>query len=767
MYIDGIVSLFVSISLYLTQLIYPVIPKLYSLFEKLATFGFLTDDYIHSVWNNIYVLVGVIVLFAIAIKLISTIVNPDTLSDNKKGVKGLYFRTVIAVILIFIIPFIFSASFELEKKLMDSNFLISRVFGYKIAEGSDVGQLLAWTTFSSFCSPTDQASETSLNFWKETQHDISNIGNLLVHIRVNEPFIDSDNKTTFVSYNYHAILCPLTGFIIAYEILLLCMDTLFRVVKLSFLELMLPIILGAFVFNPEILKKWAKEFVSTYLSLFLKVLAIGFMIISFVSIRAYVEGDPFFEDWLMQGLLNALFLIALLQLVKKIPDLINSLFGTHIKTAGGIKGRLGEMAGIGAIASKAWTSLGTGAKNLGKMTLMAPVAGAAFGANAIYKANTGRNLTDTKGVRGIRAAGSAIGTAWKTGNVSKSIEAAGSTYNKTNTSPLDKAKRVSRINDDLDKILINGNGNSVVNEIPINDKITARNKVESRIGTLGGKKVAEANKNYQNKNLAASFAKSIDSDNKSISQLMNTAMGRYAVGSKEQTILSDALAKYDKDGLTSDKYENGKLVSEGLRTFIMNNQELFDSATLDNLVGANGKIISKERKIDHMVKNADEFKLTTNDIDNLGRGSAAISFLADNTLKGRAESAKTDLDIALAGAKLSEMDKTEVDRYISTMSDINNSMAFAVGRTDKENKLSRDASLSGATITTPTADSTSTVETPIPEIDNQIETVIKRVNELKAKNPKSLTVEEQAELMMKENIVNTYNKRKNNKDGNS
>jgi hypothetical protein len=418
----GFMAIFQALSLYMVGMIVPLIPTLYNLFVKLSTFQFLSNSYIHSVWNNIYVLVGVIVMFAIAIKLISTIVNPDTIADNKKGVKGIYFRTIIAVVMIFIIPMLFTYSFELQKKLIDSNFLISRVFGYKISDDTSVGQLLAWTTFSSFCTLGEDANEGDVIVYNRTKEDLSYLVGLTARIRTEDPFGNpaqaTQGVTKYGSFNYHSILCPLSVFLVAYELLLLCMDTLFRAAKLALLELMLPIVLGAFVFNPEILKKWAKEFISTYLSLFLKVIAIGFMVISFISIKAYIEGDTFFEDWLMQGFFNILFIIALLQLVKKIPEIINTVFGTHIKTAGGIKGRLGEMAGIGGMAAKAWTSLGTGLKNAGKMALMAPAAGAALGANAWYRSkHGGKSFTETNAFRQGKGILYGLRSGLKTGSV--------------------------------------------------------------------------------------------------------------------------------------------------------------------------------------------------------------------------------------------------------------------------------------------------------------------------------------------------------------
>ncbi len=125
-------------------------------------------------------------------------------------------------------------------------------------------------------------------------------------------------------------------------------------------------------------------------------------------------------DWIKGGLTKIFVIIAVLQLVKKIPDIINTVFGTHIQSRGGIKGRLGEMAAVGGLAQKAWTSLGTGAKNLAKTLATAPVALGALGADKIYKStHNGQKLLDNKNVRQIRGLGSALRSAWKTGSVSQ------------------------------------------------------------------------------------------------------------------------------------------------------------------------------------------------------------------------------------------------------------------------------------------------------------------------------------------------------------
>ena len=125
----------------------------------------------------------------------------------------------------------------------------------------------------------------------------------------------------------------------------------------------------------------------------------------------------FAYDWLMIALTKIFVIIAVLQLVKKIPDIINTVFGTHIQSRGGIKGRLGEMAAVGGLAQKAWTSLGTGAKNLAKLGLTAPFAIGALGADKLYKKNhDGKSLRDTKTFRQVKGIGAGLRKAWQSGS---------------------------------------------------------------------------------------------------------------------------------------------------------------------------------------------------------------------------------------------------------------------------------------------------------------------------------------------------------------
>ena len=71
----GIKELLLGLSVSITQAIYPLIPRLYDLFLYTANFQILDNKFIHTVWNNIYILVGVVVLFAIAINLFDSLLH--------------------------------------------------------------------------------------------------------------------------------------------------------------------------------------------------------------------------------------------------------------------------------------------------------------------------------------------------------------------------------------------------------------------------------------------------------------------------------------------------------------------------------------------------------------------------------------------------------------------------------------------------------------------------------------------------------------------
>ena len=393
-------------------------------------------------------------------------------------------------------------------------------------------------------------------------------------------------------------------------------------------------------------------------------------------------------DWIMVGLTKMFVIIAVLQLVKKIPDIINTIFGTHIQSRGGIKGRLGEMAGVGGLAQKAWTSLGTGAKNLAKLGLTAVPAALGAGANFAYKKKTGQNLTDLKAIRGIKAAGSGIGTALKTGNWLKAYDAGKTTFDKVSTDPRDKARFMQKTNDKMDDILTPDDGTgtrkvSAVKDQDFNRKRNTNNIFEQNVQRIGGKDVAKAHENYERAARRNSMANQIAKYDDTVVKNMEQTMGRFMEGTDQRNKLSSALESYRATGNQIE-----------LARFIKLNDGLFDPTVLGNLIGANGALTSKERALDFIITHKQDFNYSQADLDNLKRGISAVGFVA-STSKESADKAKSDLDLEIAGASLSELDKFELNANISNSIDLVNSEAFAIGRKDSENGMRGRGTLGG------------------------------------------------------------------------
>lgn len=701
----------------LSKMIYSAIPALYDAFSFFAKNEFFDiDTDIREIWGHLYVLLSVLVLFAIAIKLINAIVNPDVLTDSKKGVKKAYFSAIIAVFLTILTPYIFTLLVHVEKDIIDNHIIEKQLFGYN--ESVDGGKIIAWTAITSFIDLNKLSEETDYVLPSDTIQ--SNDNHIYAFNKdIDEGFEEINNVQPWKyseTVDQHPILMAISGFIIVYELVLLVMDTALRSIKLGLLQIMTPIILGAYIFKSDILKNWVKEYIKTYLQIFLLLIAISFLTQILRLLPNILVGSTFDSNWLVVGIINMLAIFACLRLVKQIVPLINTIFGTKIQGKGGIKGRLGDMAAVGGLAQKAWGAIGTGTKNVGKLTGKGALAAAGAvpygvatgisrfatgerGKGFANRMKSGTSFKDLSGIRAVRTAGSAVNSATisalKTGSFGKIKES----FNSKINTPVEKARKMAAINDNLLEIVTNSEtGNSVTSETNIPNKMAANERLANRITRIGGSRVDSANKDYQRALIRASLAKGIDSDNNAIKTLMTNAMGRYSVGSVEQRMISDKLAMYDSNGTTSE-----------LRDFINSNSDLFDDATLEGLVGKNGKLISKDRKLSYAL--SEDLGFTQSEKDNLGRGSAAVSFTA-STLDSAAKSSKENLDIAVSGEMLTELEKMEVDKYIGAMQDINGSLAFAIGRTDAENKLQRSDYLSGSQISSPsTSDNNNTSNT--------------------------------------------------------
>lgn len=400
-------GLFRKLLIYICKPVYSLIVYVYKIFYSIATTRFLNNDIIQQLSSNIYILVSAIMLFAFSITILSAIVNPDLLTDNKKGVTALFKRSIIALALMVLVPFAFDELYKIQDNVM-SNSLIERIvvgISYECdsdsssdcEKGGNGGQVIAGTLISSVLYPEEKLADSdgeikvpaniSESYEKMVSENIRYMGAIAKNINVtvdgsggnDNQVLKWDFDDDAYAFHFDGLLAVVVGLAILYILVIYAIDVAVRVFKLAFLELTAPISIVAYVgVGDKMLSSWFKELGKTYAELFVRIVAIAFYLFLIHNLDSFMGAFTSSDsDWTF--VLKVFFMVGMLIFVKQVPDMLGRIFGVDIKLKGGIAGRLGSMAGVGEQAKKAWTGL----TNLAKAAPLVAGAGLAAGAKAI------------------------------------------------------------------------------------------------------------------------------------------------------------------------------------------------------------------------------------------------------------------------------------------------------------------------------------------------------------------------------------------------
>lgn len=441
-----------KLAIYICIPIYRLIKYIYYIFYNLANTRFLNSEIISQFSSNIYVLVSVVMLFAFSVVILSAIVNPDLLGDNKKGVTALFKRSILALVMMVAVPLLFDILYAVQANIMDNSLIEKIIVGTGIScqvdggvegdeatenaeekckSGGNGGQVIAGTLISSVVVPVDDGTiqvdeDVQESYNAMIAEDIKHIGNFAEHINTT-----TDNKNagwiagadTKYAFDFNGLLAIVCGLGCVYILVIYSMDVAVRVFKLAFMELTAPIsIVGYIAAGDKILSSWFQELVKTYMDLFIRIACIAFYLFLISNLSSFLK--PFQgEDW--SFVLKAFLIVGMLIFVKQLPDLINKVFGTDIKLKGGIGGRLGEMAAVGKQAQKAWGAV----KKVGEVGAGAGLLGAA--ALSHWPVALGAGLAGGFGAygwnKGFRGKG-----AWKDRTPGRLTKTAGAFFRSTN-----------------------------------------------------------------------------------------------------------------------------------------------------------------------------------------------------------------------------------------------------------------------------------------------------------------------------------------------
>lgn len=379
------------------SIIYVVITKMYELFQDVSGIILYSQSIFDSIGQRIGLILGIFMLFRLAVSLINYMISPDKISDNSKGGAKMITNIIISLALLISVNLIFNEAYKVQKRVIESHF-VEKIFFGKKAEMPNVN--MGYILYSSFITPNINGCETLLDPYTEMNptcsQELSKIQNTNINTALNNLLNTYELNKVYSNYDllnyrlnndwlfsYLPILSTVAGIAVVLVLISFCMDLATRAVKLLFLQIIAPIPIIANM-DPakgsEIFKKWYKECFNTYLSIFIRIIAINFAVFMITLIKT--EFGNIFTG--KSPLLTVLLVIGCLMFAKQVPKLIEDLLG--IKLDGMSlkplkkfqeKSLLGKQ--ISGVATGTAKGIASGAIGIGTGALGAGIASGALG----------------------------------------------------------------------------------------------------------------------------------------------------------------------------------------------------------------------------------------------------------------------------------------------------------------------------------------------------------------------------------------------------
>lgn len=379
----------------LDRMIYWLISVFYNTITDLATVQVISSDTINSITGRIYALLGVFMLFKVSFSLINYIVDPDQIADKAKGGGALIKNIVITFVLIISVPFGFNLLYEAQSAILSDQIIPQFIFGtdtegsksnttYSITmDGCDapiegitnMGNYIGLAIFKPFFIEQEAVGDEEVGAFKDEMEEWyctagsstgqqASVTNMLKKSDLyNSPKGWSSKK--LYTMNYSTILSTAIGVVVALLFLSFCFDIAVRTLKLLFLEMIAPIPIISFI-DPNsaksgMFKKWGKEVLSTWVSLFIRLASVFLAIFVIQQITAeggklyFLSGYNFGGSMLW---LKLLLIIGALIFAKQLPKILEDILG--LKLSGSMSLNPFKKIGDNALGGKALIATGAG-----------------------------------------------------------------------------------------------------------------------------------------------------------------------------------------------------------------------------------------------------------------------------------------------------------------------------------------------------------------------------------------------------------------------
>ena len=446
---DWIVNLVRQFFFMLDRVIYSFIVTVYNLFVDIAETSIFTEEVIDLFASKVYALLGIFMLFKVSFSILSYIVSPDDFLDKTKGFSKMISNIIITLTLLIVTPWIFTQAMDIQRIILRDN-IIGKIFSTAEINTNaitDPGNTMAYETFKAFyhldtdtyseCQGLEQATAEQItggsfdscksvgfnnadNFEAMAQSLRYAYNTNSISIYMDGDLLNQRANDDGYVMSYMYLISTLAGGAVCLLLIVFCFDIAVRSVKLGFLRMIAPIPIVSRV-DPkkgkEVFDKWVKVCISTYLDLFIRLLAIYFaifVITQMIDLR-FVDAVTGLETE-VNAFVKVFIILGALLFAKQLPKLIEDLTG--LKMSGkftlnplkklnqtGIPG----LAAVGAAGALGFASNMAEAKNRGSgpIGFMKRVGSGVAGASSSMF-HTGQNVLKNKGEKNFSSLRSGV-----------------------------------------------------------------------------------------------------------------------------------------------------------------------------------------------------------------------------------------------------------------------------------------------------------------------------------------------------------------------
>lgn len=396
--------------------IYWFIELLLQLVLDLANTQIFSQSVINEFANRIYIILGLVMLFKIIISFIQILINPDKMDDKEQGVGNILMRVVISLILIVLVPSIFSLARQIQSYVIPviPKVILGSTAG-SIDDGTSEefmatgGRAMAFYTYTAFFTYSDPSCNDGSIYGTgndPTAVVVYDIGSAVEHIK------EECAATGGYKYNHGFPLSTIVGIFLIFMLVQISIAVAIRAIKLGICEFIAPIPIASYI-DPKTSKQafdnWVSTSIKTYLDLFTRLIIVYFVVFVFMIIVSNESLDIITAnlggDTTRQSLVIVALIIGLLQFAKQAPKFISDMLGVKegfgdiggmFKGAAGLAGTLGALGVAATRGFKGGLQNSRGASEGGLLTAGRAVSGMlSSGVGAVASRLKGKGIRES------------------------------------------------------------------------------------------------------------------------------------------------------------------------------------------------------------------------------------------------------------------------------------------------------------------------------------------------------------------------------------